>query len=330
MISRIRHGSSPAFQNVCHWLRGLKTRSPGPGLDDVVAEQRAHPALEDVAVLVLARVAVQRRGERARRHRVLDEREAAAGLVAVDHEPDADAAEEARLAVLRADHLRCRRLPSSVSFHRTVVSREILQDDRPVCQYSVDSHDRSKAPIPDEAPRRARGGRRGGASPRAPSRCTGRSARRARRSARSPSTPACAARPSTATSPTRPRCSPRAARTGWRRTRRPTSTAWAAIEDPGRAPAQSRSSELYAYYRRTEGMLRNLLRDEATVPTVRQRFQGFHDYLDRRPRHAHGRPARTGPRAPASARRRSATRSRSRPGTRWRASRSSTTRRPPT
>ena len=30
MISRIRHGSSPAFQNVCHWLRGLNTRSPGP------------------------------------------------------------------------------------------------------------------------------------------------------------------------------------------------------------------------------------------------------------------------------------------------------------
>src|SRR5438477_80525 len=30
MISRMRHGSSPAFQNVCHWLRGLCTRSPGP------------------------------------------------------------------------------------------------------------------------------------------------------------------------------------------------------------------------------------------------------------------------------------------------------------
>ena len=95
MISRIRHGSSPAFQNVCHWLRGLKTRSPGPGLDDLVAEQRAHAALEDEAVLVLARVPVQRRGERARRHRMLDEREALARLGPVDHEAHADAPEEA-------------------------------------------------------------------------------------------------------------------------------------------------------------------------------------------------------------------------------------------
>jgi hypothetical protein len=48
----------------------------GSGLDDVVAQQRTHAPLEHVAVLVLARVAVQRRGERARRHRMLDEREA--------------------------------------------------------------------------------------------------------------------------------------------------------------------------------------------------------------------------------------------------------------
>ena len=106
MISRIRAGSSPAFQNVCHWSRGLKTRSPGPAVDHVVAEQRAHASLEHVAVLVLARVAVQRRGERARGHRVLDQREAAAGLGAVDHEPDADAAEEAGLAVVRTHDLR--------------------------------------------------------------------------------------------------------------------------------------------------------------------------------------------------------------------------------
>src|SRR5215203_824379 len=30
MISSRRAGSSPAFQNVCHWSRGLKIRSPGP------------------------------------------------------------------------------------------------------------------------------------------------------------------------------------------------------------------------------------------------------------------------------------------------------------
>ena len=43
------------------------------GLDDVVAQQGAHAALKDVAVLVLARVPVERRGKRLRRHRVLDE-----------------------------------------------------------------------------------------------------------------------------------------------------------------------------------------------------------------------------------------------------------------
>jgi len=79
------------------------------GLDDLVAEQRAHAALQDVAVLVLARVEVQRGGEGARRHRVLDQREALAGLRAVDHEADADAAEEALGGVGRADDLRARR-----------------------------------------------------------------------------------------------------------------------------------------------------------------------------------------------------------------------------
>ena len=29
ITSMISHGSSPAFQNVCHWLRGLKTQVPG-------------------------------------------------------------------------------------------------------------------------------------------------------------------------------------------------------------------------------------------------------------------------------------------------------------
>jgi hypothetical protein len=66
MISRIRHGSSPAFQNVCHWFARLEDEVAGPGLDHVVAEQRAHAALEHEAVLVLARVPVERRRERAR------------------------------------------------------------------------------------------------------------------------------------------------------------------------------------------------------------------------------------------------------------------------
>ena len=45
MISRIRAGSSPAFQNVCHWCRGLKTRSPGrpPVRGRRAGRQRALP-----------------------------------------------------------------------------------------------------------------------------------------------------------------------------------------------------------------------------------------------------------------------------------------------
>src|SRR4051794_7863431 len=86
-----------------------------PGHDDLAAEVRAHPALEHERVLVLAAVAVQRRRQRARRDRVLDEREAAAGLRRPRHEPDAEAAEVARLAVAGADDLRAHVLVSSRS-----------------------------------------------------------------------------------------------------------------------------------------------------------------------------------------------------------------------
>src|SRR4051812_26139170 len=65
-----------------------------PRLYDIVAEQGAHASLEDEAVLVLARVTVQRRGECARRHRVLKKGEALACFPPVDQEPDADAAKE--------------------------------------------------------------------------------------------------------------------------------------------------------------------------------------------------------------------------------------------
>jgi AcrR family transcriptional regulator len=59
---------------------------------------------------------------------------------------------------------------------------------------------------------------------------------------------------------------------------RPDLDRWAAIEDPDERLRTS-LEELYAYYRRTEGMLDNLLRDESTVPTVKRQFRGFHDYL---------------------------------------------------
>ena len=32
MTSMISQGVSPAFQNVCHWSRGLKTQVPGPAV----------------------------------------------------------------------------------------------------------------------------------------------------------------------------------------------------------------------------------------------------------------------------------------------------------
>jgi AcrR family transcriptional regulator len=55
--------------------------------------------------------------------------------------------------------------------------------------------------------------------------------------------------------------------------------AWAAIAD-----AEERLSialgELYAYFGRTERMLENLTRDEATVPIVAERFAAFHFYFD--------------------------------------------------
>jgi hypothetical protein len=89
------------------WLEDEVARA---GLDDFVAELCAHAALEDVAELVLSRVEMKRRGERARRHRVLNQGEPLVGLDPIDHEADANAAEEADLSVLHGNYLRaCRR-----------------------------------------------------------------------------------------------------------------------------------------------------------------------------------------------------------------------------
>jgi AcrR family transcriptional regulator len=58
----------------------------------------------------------------------------------------------------------------------------------------------------------------------------------------------------------------------------PDPSAWAAIADP-RVRLETALSELYAYYGRTERMMRNLLRDEQTVPAVAERFGFYHQYL---------------------------------------------------
>jgi hypothetical protein len=103
MTSRSRQGWSPAFQKVCHWSRGFEGELAGVGVDHLVAEQRSHAALEHEAVLVDAVVAVQRRAQRARRDRVLDQREAAARLLAPDQEAGVAAAQLGVVAVAGAD-----------------------------------------------------------------------------------------------------------------------------------------------------------------------------------------------------------------------------------
>jgi AcrR family transcriptional regulator len=53
---------------------------------------------------------------------------------------------------------------------------------------------------------------------------------------------------------------------------------WAAIPDPDQRLAHALAA-LYDYYRQTDQMLGNLLRDEDTVPAVKQQFRAFRDYL---------------------------------------------------
>ena len=54
---------------------------------------------------------------------------------------------------------------------------------------------------------------------------------------------------------------------------------WAAIADPDER-LRSALGELYAYYRRSQGMLHNIVRDEETMPMVEQLFAGFRQYLE--------------------------------------------------
>jgi AcrR family transcriptional regulator len=58
----------------------------------------------------------------------------------------------------------------------------------------------------------------------------------------------------------------------------PDPAAWAAIEDPDER-LRTVLEELYAYYRRTEGMFANLYRDEPLVPVVAQQFGRFREFL---------------------------------------------------
>lgn len=59
----------------------------------------------------------------------------------------------------------------------------------------------------------------------------------------------------------------------------PDITAWAAIEDPGER-LDAALSDLYAYYRRTEGMMDKLLRDAPTVEVVGELMGAYRALLE--------------------------------------------------
>src|SRR5215218_7387650 len=58
----------------------------------------------------------------------------------------------------------------------------------------------------------------------------------------------------------------------------PDPRAWAAIEDPHER-TDTALRELYAFYGRTEEMYASLLRDEPLVPILQRRLAGFYGYL---------------------------------------------------
>lgn len=57
----------------------------------------------------------------------------------------------------------------------------------------------------------------------------------------------------------------------------PDPSGWSPVEDPD-LRLRGALQELYGYYRRTERMMDNLHRDEATMPTVKRLFTGFRNY----------------------------------------------------
>ncbi|HEV7255914.1 MAG TPA: TetR/AcrR family transcriptional regulator [Mesorhizobium sp.] len=59
----------------------------------------------------------------------------------------------------------------------------------------------------------------------------------------------------------------------------PDLSAWAAVENPDERLDHA-LNELYGYYRRTERMMTNILRDETTVPILTQLLAGYRQYLE--------------------------------------------------
>jgi AcrR family transcriptional regulator len=59
----------------------------------------------------------------------------------------------------------------------------------------------------------------------------------------------------------------------------PDPSRWAAVEDPDER-LEMALEDLYGFFRRTELMLANLIRDEPTNENVRRHFAAFHGYMD--------------------------------------------------
>src|SRR5579864_2638092 len=81
----------------------LEDQVTGLAVDDLPTEVGSDTPFEYVAVFVLSVVAMQRSSQRPGWHRMLDEREPAAGFRTANHQPSADATEASRLAVLRTN-----------------------------------------------------------------------------------------------------------------------------------------------------------------------------------------------------------------------------------
>src|SRR5215212_1497763 len=74
-------------------VAGLEDEVTLSRIDDLIAELCPHTTLQDVAVLVLVRVTMERGSERSRGDRMLNEGEPTAGFFAPDHEPNAKRSE---------------------------------------------------------------------------------------------------------------------------------------------------------------------------------------------------------------------------------------------
>ena len=106
----------------------LEHQFPRTSLDDLVSQQRTHTPFEDEAVLILARVTVQRRGERPRGHRVLEEREPIARLRATDQKANPDTAEEDAIVVGRSHNFHACRLHGDLPSIEHALAARVLRE----------------------------------------------------------------------------------------------------------------------------------------------------------------------------------------------------------